>query len=273
MKRPDARNTAAPLAASVGAYAEFAVAPSLQAHFRCLWFHRMPDHEVSPICVVPDGCVDLLWTGDTLRVAGPDRTAMIETMAPGATVVGLRFRPAAAVSWLRSPMSELVNRRVDLEELWGRDARGLAGWLGEAGTPGEVARRLQAGLTPLTKTIDPPDPRMAALFAMSTRVDVKRMADRLGIGERTLRRHCQHAFGYGPKTLERILRFQRFLALRRQPARLGRPGRLEPRAQPDGSGLASCAAAAGYADQAHLSREVRDLCGLSPSMILNQHAV
>jgi hypothetical protein len=35
----------------------------------------------------------------------------------------------------------------------------------------------------------------------------------LGLSERTLRRRFDVAFGYGPKTLDRILRFQRFLHL------------------------------------------------------------
>jgi len=49
-----------------------------------------------------------------------------------------------------------------------------------------------------------------------------------------------------------VLRFQRFMA------QLGRP-RVE---------LAGAAAAAGYADQSHLSREARRLSGLSPRQLL-----
>jgi AraC-like DNA-binding protein len=79
--------------------------------------------------------------------------------------------------------------------------------------------------------------------------------DRLDMSPRTLRRRCDEAFGYGPKTLDRILRFQRFLKLtRRAPA----------------PHLAGLAFAAGYADQAHLTREVRRLSGFSPAEILPQ---
>ena len=75
---------------------------------------------------------------------------------------------------------------------------------------------------------------------------------KLGLGERTLRRRFEEAFGYGPKTLDRILRFQRFLTLVR-----------DPRA-PSAAGLA---AEAGYADQAHLIRESRRLAGSTPREI------
>ena len=60
-----------------------------------------------------------------------------------------------------------------------------------------------------------------------------------------LHRRSLAAFGYGPKMLDRVLRLQRALGL----ARSGVP-------------FATTAATAGYADQAHLSREVRSLAGV-----------
>jgi transcriptional regulator GlxA family with amidase domain len=67
-----------------------------------------------------------------------------------------------------------------------------------------------------------------------------------------LRRRFHTAVGYGPATLARILRFGRFLSLL------------------DGGrdDLAGLAFEAGYADQAHLSRETRRLAGLSPAGLL-----
>ena len=75
----------------------------------------------------------------------------------------------------------------------------------------------------------------------------------LGIGDRQLRRRFADAVGYGPKTLERVLRFQRFLGLAAREAR------------PD---LAWLALEAGYADQAHLTRECTRLAGLPPAALL-----
>ena len=79
------------------------------------------------------------------------------------------------------------------------------------------------------------------------------LARQAGLSERQLHRRCVPAFGYGPKTLDRILRLQRFLAL----------GRAEP-----GAGLARLAADAGYADQAHLGRDCRALAGATPAQLL-----
>ena len=72
----------------------------------------------------------------------------------------------------------------------------------------------------------------------------------LGLSERQLRRRFADAVGYGPKTLARVLRFQRFLEL----------------AAANHDDLAGLAFAAGYADQAHLTRECRRrVVGRTPS--------
>ena len=64
--------------------------------------------------------------------------------------------------------------------------------------------------------------------------------------------------GYAPKTLQRVLRFQGFLAL-------AEAERTAGAADPD---LAQLAFAAGYADQAHLTRECTRLAGLPPAALL-----
>lgn len=241
----------------IGEYVEAQPMMPLRRHLQCAWIYRAPDGAAAPILVVPDGCVDLRWADGMLTVVGPDRIAKTETIAPGSTVVGLRFQPAAAIHWLGLPMSELVNCRVGLEEIWGGEARRLIDAIGKDVTPAVVMRNLQAILMQKAAAIAPPNKDMAAFFAMLNRVtghqsdSLANAIEQLGTSERTLRRRCNDAFGYGPKTLQRILRFQRFLA---------HTG--------DGDGLADSATVAGYADQAHLSHEVSQLTGVSPARLI-----
>jgi transcriptional regulator GlxA family with amidase domain len=82
------------------------------------------------------------------------------------------------------------------------------------------------------------------------------LAADLGVDERTLHRRCANALGYGPKTLQRILRFRRAL-------RLGRSGLP----------LATIAWEAGYADQAHLTRECGRLAGATPANLFTDPTV
>jgi AraC-like DNA-binding protein len=64
-----------------------------------------------------------------------------------------------------------------------------------------------------------------------------------------LARYVRDATGFAPDRLRRLARFERFAeALRARPA--------EP--------LAELAAAYGYADQAHLTHEVRTFSGMTP---------
>ncbi|MBA2472696.1 MAG: AraC family transcriptional regulator, partial [Pseudonocardiales bacterium] len=86
---------------------------------------------------------------------------------------------------------------------------------------------------------------------LRTGSSVAATADALGWTERTLHRRCRDAFGYGPSVLRRILRFQVALRLAGQ-----------------GVPFATTATRAGYADQAHLAREVRALPGASLSQLI-----
>src|SRR6185369_5454496 len=72
--------------------------------------------------VLPDGCIDIVWTGGRLIVAGPDTHHVPLPRRPGARFVGLRFRPGFAPAVLRAPASVLVDRRIDLGEVNGARA-------------------------------------------------------------------------------------------------------------------------------------------------------
>ncbi len=250
------------LASVAGTYREWQPAGPLAGHLACTWMNALPRSSLPPLQVVPDGCVDIIWTGDSLRVAGPDTEPIFESFAPGTVIVGVRFMPGAAPPWLGVPASEIVNGRLPLQEFWGTDARRLADRLHGIRDPRHVADLMLSALVsrmPRPSLFDPAAHAVASALAHDEggRVRIAELAAALGLSERTLRRHCECAFGYGPKTLERILRFQQFLRLLRRSTR---------------PGLADLAAASGFADQAHLTREVRRLGGLTPATFMTQLA-
>lgn len=252
-----------PLAGRAGRYRQEAPVAALRRHFRCAWTNSIPNDHVGAISVVPDGCVDLLWRDGALRVAGPDVTAATPLLQPGATVVGVRFQPGAAKNWLGLPMSEIVGLQVDLADLWGGRAREISDRIGEESTAKERSAILQTELVRLKADNEEPARDVAAVFdllghdSLGPRNKISMILDRLDMSPRTLRRRSHEHFGYGPKTLDRILRFQRLLALAiRSP---NKP-------------LAGMAYDIGYADQAHMSREVRELTGLSPRAFVRQLA-
>ncbi|MDX3355979.1 helix-turn-helix transcriptional regulator [Streptomyces sp. ME01-24h] len=194
--------------------------------------------------VLPDGCIDLIWGEDTgLFAAGPDTTAHLSGSPPGTRYAGLRFAPGVGPAVLGLPARELRDRRVPLESLWpGAEVRRLTERVAAAARPGAALETLvlvRAG----GRAAPPWGPGIAARLAAGVRVGT--VAEESGLSERQLHRRCADVFGYGPKTLARVLRLQRALGLARQ-----------------GHRFAGVAARAGYADQAHLARDVRALAGV-----------
>ncbi|CAM3465133.1 helix-turn-helix domain-containing protein [Kibdelosporangium persicum] len=197
---------------------------------RCVWTST----KVGVQRVIPDGCMDIIFNGENLVVAGPDTEAFL-TEATG-TGVGVRFQPGVAPGFLGIPAHAIKNTRVPLAELWPTDrVHRLLGEL-HRGKPGRSLLRAVQSAEP-----DRFANRVRQLVASG---DVRGMADELGITERHLHRKCLAKFGYGPKTLQRIVRFS--AAMERVYA--GKP-------------FAEVAYEAGYADQAHFSRDVKALAG------------
>jgi AraC-like DNA-binding protein len=204
-------------------------------------WRRTAEREPRAGRVLPDGCMDLLWWRGDLVVAGPDTVGYESRLEAGETIVGLRFAPGMAPTALGVPADELRDARVRLSALWpSRTVREVAERVSTA--PERVLEEVAAGRLAEAGGTDRAVSAVVALLRAGS--PVAAVADEVGLSERQLHRRSLTAFGYGPKTLARILRLERALAL----ARSGTP-------------LAAVAAESGYADQAHLSRDARALGG------------
>ena len=236
-------------------YREFEPPAALAEHVACLWVRQVGAPDPGPARVLPDGSADIMMLIDgtdvSALVAGPDTTAKLSVLPPGSRMVGVRFRPGVAPAVLGLPLDELRDQRVGLAELWGTAAAELTEQVAEAERPelvmaAAVRRRLRDSA---------PDPAADAIVRTLEHSTgpgvVGRLAWELGLSERHLQRRCRTAFGYGPKTLQQVLRFQRAVRLARA-----------------GGRLADVAAVTGYADQAHLARECRRLSGVSLTELL-----
>jgi AraC-like DNA-binding protein len=223
-------------------------------HVACLWV-RDPEPAPQVHRIVPDACLDVVWVqGSRLSVAGPATGPVLSAVPAGAAAMGVRFRVGAGGSAIGVPARELLDETVALEDVWGLAALRLGEQLHAAPT---IEAALATLMSAVARRLPPPSNidglvRAAALRAARPRAPVEALGAGLGVGERQLRRRFADAVGYGPKTLQRVLRFQRFLAL----------------AEAGGDDLAALAFAAGYADQAHLTRECRRLAGLPPAALL-----
>jgi AraC-like DNA-binding protein len=213
-------------------------------------WHRVTEG-ADVVRVLPDGCLDLMWVAGDLVVAGPDTTAHLAAAPAGTSFVGLRFAPGTGPAVLGAPACEVRDQRMPLADLWPAAlARRAAGRVARAAEPGAALEEI-AGERLHGKHW--PDPAIAEIVSrLRAGASVAGTAGALGANQRRLHRRSLDAFGYGPKTLARILRMNRALDL----ARVGMP-------------FATVAATAGYADQAHLAREVRAMTGVTLTALVS----
>jgi AraC-like DNA-binding protein len=231
-------------------YREFPVNDALARWAECLWVRVGTGEPDGFARIVPDGCMDLLWSGRAGLVAiGPNTTAFVSPLPPGGSVLGVRLHPGAAPPLFGLAAPELLDGRLPARELWGDSAARLEEALHAAADMRERARMLVGFVSDRARGAEPPEPLVRAAVDRLERVNVAEVAKDLAVSERHLRRLVTAGVGYGPKRLARVLRLRR--ALERVRA---------------GVGLAEVAFEAGYADQAHFTNECRDLAGVSPSV-------
>jgi AraC-like DNA-binding protein len=255
-------------------YAEHGPPPALAPYVRCIWTLRgSPDSSGGGDPVLPDGCVEIVLNfGDRFRrhldgggverqpralIAGQlTRSIAIE---PEGTIdlVGIRFQPWGAAPFLRVPASMLRDRMFELSE-----ADDLGRSLDRVGEGGDDTSRVALAIgallerLPRARAIHAPAPRAAGMVAAGTD-SVRAVAATLGLTVRTVQQAFRNEVGMSPKSLMRISRLQRAAGIARSA-----PGMT----------LSRIALDAGYYDHAHLSRDCRDIAGVTPTELLGAPA-
>ena len=244
-------------------YVERPPRPGLAGLVSSVWIQRIePGAAPYRQLNIPTGGAELTCRlGRLPSVRGPSTAPVTDTLPPGTTVIGVRLRPGAAAPILGLPADALRDTVVDVEALWGDVGRMLADSVSHRRNPEAALAVLQDQLLARIPSAAAPDRLVTAAVRQLRRdVPVTAVSERLDISERQLRRRCETAVGLAPKTLHRVLRFQRFVALTQRDLATGPTG-VRPT-------VAALAAEVGYADEAHLSRECVRLTGRTPAAFL-----
>jgi AraC-like DNA-binding protein len=247
--------------AGESSYVERAPAPALAALASSVWIQQVGDRPVAQRYVPHGGAEVRCVLGEVPRLLGPLTASTYRELPAGGTVVGVRLRPGVLGGLVGMRADELADQDVAGTDLF-RDLARLTDLLAGAPAPRVALDRLQSFLA---RSAGEPDPLVdeAVRNLMPWHgCGPAALPVLLSISERQLRRRCRAAVGVGPKELQRILRFQGFVA--RVQASVAQQGTAEV-------DLARWAAEVGYHDQAHLGHECRRLAGATPGEVLAQY--
>jgi AraC-like DNA-binding protein len=218
--------------------------------------------------IVPTGHIHVVWRacGTPIRlgedgeqrerfgvVGGARSSAHVHDTPSGTRSVGVLLRAGAAPRVLDDAASAFAERHTGLDALWGADALRLQETLAEAqlgSAPSDEAALalVEAALVARLRPRAAPAELDVAVARLERGASVAAAARAAGRSPRTLRLWFDGAIGVAPVTWARVRRLQRALrhALH----------------EPDWSAVAQ---AAGYCDQAHLCRDIKEIAGVTPT--------
>ena len=246
----------------------------LARFIECFWIldGEQPPIDSAPERILPDGCVEIILNlaapfsaidHDGRRTIQPQHFLVGQMtqpilIAPTGTVrlIGIRFHPGGTVPFIRLPMSETINRVVDLRAVASAFEHELLRAIdGEA----ELLERIAYLELALTRRLrqNKKEPRLLDLAANVVKaaghVSLDDLAAQAAMSPRQLRRTFLQEVGIGPKLLCRLLRFQQVFA-------------AVNRAENE---WAEVAIDCGYYDQAHLIKDFRQFAAETPAALLH----
>lgn len=216
---------------------------------------------------LPTGCADLvvpldgqrLWRFDRADDAlgrsfaggvlqGAQDRAVLRDTSRASLVVGAHFKPSGLAAFWREPAHAFAGLTLSLDDLWPRFGDELREQIGAGAPPEQRLDQLERALLRRLRVDAAPDPL--------TRWATRQLADGAAVGDvqrasgfaaATFIARYRAACGLAPKRHAAVMRFQALL-----------------RATPSQASWAALAADAGYADQAHMSRQFTEFAGMTP---------
>jgi AraC-like DNA-binding protein len=183
-------------------------------------------------------------------VGGPRAKAHLRDTPDGACSVGAMLAPGTAALVLGVPAGVLGGRHVALRDLWGTLADELADTIHAlADSPAAALERFEATLAARVAGRRPSRRARLLTAAIEAGQPLAEVGARLDLAERRVRELCWDTLGLSPRDARRVARLQRVFDDWRRDA-----------ARPWGDRAMDL----GYADQAHLVREFKDLTGFTP---------
>ena len=243
-------------------YSERPCPPALRPWLWSYWEFRVEsDGAAVPHHVPPDGSTSVavvVASGQVVHVgaSGPWLEPFVVPVVPTCQYWGVRCRPESGGLVLGVSPEKLRDRSQPIDHLAPGLAQGLREAMAQAGDFDQAVAAMDRVFAGHLHGVDPPDPlardAVNRLIARRGEAAIAALAEELHVAPRTLLRRFRGATGLNPKQFARICRF-RYAALTLLEA--------------DPPGWARIATESGFADQAHMINEFKDLTGLTPETL------
>lgn len=251
--------------------------PRLRPYVQLIWCFELDSFLDlgPPERIAPDGVVELVFhyrDPMAVRFAGEDLAVQprssavtltrrfVEISPRGPTgFLSVRFRPWGAHHFLNIPVSELADRQVSAEDLWGSASRLLEERLAAAASLGRRVTLVEEFLLDRLRSDNKAkgEPLVRAVWRRRGDVRVAELCSELGLSERTMERTFATAVGMPPRSFIRLTRFQHACSRLRGGA---------------STSLTRLAQECGYYDQAHFIADVRAFSGMTPRELVGAPA-
>jgi AraC-like DNA-binding protein len=247
-------------------YREYPVPEPLRRHIACVWRLRDDEPAGSPQTIYPDGRCELLvhlasppecwevagWHRQSTTLFAAQRATAVRLRATQALdCVGLRLCPAASGLLGRLALAKHRDRVVDLAGVDRAFSRNLRAAVREFARGNDAKLwRLMASACSLHELDARIEAAAARLESSAGRTRIDAAARTAGMSIRGFQIRFRECVGTTPKEFARLMRLQATL-----------------RALDGDSSLSGLAADAGFSDQAHVTRELRRVTGLTPARL------
>lgn len=244
--------------------------PTLEPFVDCLWILAAPcgEGDAEPEIVLPDGKTELMvHFGDDFekreggifqrqaRVLMSGQLTERILLRPTGTigVVSVRFKAAGAARFFQLPFDQIVDQVVDFSRFEKEVSQQLHDEVARCSSHEERLEVMRSLLVQRLREESQEDifVRQACQYITKSEGEysVRELVKLIGFSERQLERKFKKQVGISAKTLARIMRFQKFIALTKASSHLT---------------LADAALACGYYDQSHFIRDFTRFSGVSP---------
>ena len=230
---------------------------------KCYWFLEKDYTAQSGETILPDGCIDLIFSdGQVFRpypasfLIGPLSQAVTLPANGQALTIGIRFYPYGIYPFLRHPLYELTNQVIDADVLFGGEASKLAEKVIHS-NPQIAFNALDQFLQTRLQDDQPDMGMVKASTHLLRRPEnpIRHIAEQMMMSPRTIERKFRQITGFSPKLLASVLRFNR----------LKNDLILSP-----SQNLTGLAHRHFYFDQAHFNHDFRHFTGQTPSQFVQQ---